>query len=110
MLVTDLHDLQKSLCNRFQRRQSKGLSLVGAGGERTVSVAGAEGYDRSRFDLTDAEQQVELGQGELGQTQTQHLFSLLCRSKNQNSNKSDSNQTNQVFFNHILCLFFLHLF
>lgn len=83
--VTNLHNLQKSLCNCFQGRQSKGLSLIGARGERAVSVAGAEGDDRRRFDLTDAEQQVELGQGELSQTQTQHLFSLLCKGKNQNS-------------------------
>lgn len=75
----DLHDLQQGLSDGLQGGEGEGLPLVGAGGEGAVAVAGAEGDDRSRLDLTDAEQQVELRQGELCQAQPQDLLGLLWK-------------------------------
>lgn len=75
----DLHDLQQGLSDSLQGGEGEGLPLVGAGGEGAVAVAGAEGDDRSRLDLTDAEQQVELRQGELCQAQPQDLLGLLWK-------------------------------
>lgn len=76
-----LHDLQQGLSDGLQGGEGEGLPLVGPGGEGAVAVAGAEGDDRSRLDLTDAEQQVELRQGELCQAQPQDLLGLLWKEK-----------------------------
>lgn len=74
-----LHDLQQGLGDGLQGGQRERLSLVGARREGAVPVAGAEGDDGGRLHLADAEQQVELWQGELGEAQPQDLLGLLCK-------------------------------